>query len=142
MTPVTLIKIVREELKGDVKEVKEDVKHVEDRMTKISTEISVINKSMGLLSGEVATSNRLQADLNTIIRDELKAKRDGDIVIRTTQAEVVRHREITDIDDSSAERKDKLKSNSARRRNIARVVTLITSTAFITTITTLLAGRC
>jgi hypothetical protein len=142
LTPVTLIKVVREELKGDVNEVKQDIHRLESGLDRVSNEVSITGRQVGQLSGEVATSNRLQADLISTIKDELKSKRDGDSVILTTQAEVVRHREITSIDDASAERKDRLAANKTKRRMALKVVTLITSTAFLTTITTLLAGRC
>lgn len=135
-TPVTMITMVRAELKDDIAAVDEKVEKVSNRVEAFDTSLNSAMRSVERLTGEVATTNKLIPEMLTTLKDELRAKRTVDEHATLTRLEVTKHREITAIDEGAAKGK-------VKRKLVLQVAGALTSASVVGAVVTLLAtGHC
>lgn len=102
LTPVTMIKIVREELQGDIAAVDGKVEEVAAKVETLDNSLQSAVRGMERLTGEVSTTNKLLPQMLETIRDELRSRRTVDEHMVLSQADVWRHREVTATDTNAA----------------------------------------
>jgi septal ring factor EnvC (AmiA/AmiB activator) len=147
-TPVTLIALVRQELKDDigtvskeVEDVKDDVKDVRDDLKDVADKVDKVDKSLTGLTAEVSTSNKLMPQVLETIKDqlvatreELKQRRTIEDKIVLSKMEITQHEEITAID----ERKE---TKRWWRKISLKLVTALTSTAVVSAVVTAIIAK-
>jgi len=124
-TPISVIAVVRAELKDDIKSVRNDV--------------AAMRSEQGQLIAVVKTSNemfpKLVDQMMTMIGNELKNRQDLDVTVTETELGIKSHREKTAVDMASF-------SNRAKWRNVAKIVAFIFSGAGATLILNALTRGC
>lgn len=110
MTPVRAIASVRHELKVEISEVRGELGEVRGDVRELSGEVRDLTGAVGTMSGQLAVLPRL-VDALAAERD---AQRKDDHVVVTTQLDVMKHRAITEIDDTA-------KANQAKRELFSAV---------------------
>lgn len=124
-----MIQIVREELKGDIGAVDGKVDAVAAKVESLDTALNSAIRGVERLTGEVATTNRLIPVMLDTITGELRARRSIDEKIKTTQSEVVRHRELSQAETEAFERRTKAETDSFAKRT--RAVTVAKAVGFV-----------
>ena len=132
---MTMIRVVRDELKGEIDAVNDKVEHVATDVDAMRADLNSFGRSVERLTGEVSTTNRLIPQMLETIAGELRAKRTIDEQVVMSQVQVKTHREITAIDDASMAKRTKW-------RSFGRVVAAVTGPALIGALATLLATHC
>jgi hypothetical protein len=135
MTPVGLIKIVREELKGDIEAVDGKVDAVAAKVDALDSSMNSAMRSVERLTGEVSTTNKLLPQMLETIRDELRSRRTVDEHMVLSQADVWRHREITSTDTEAADR-------GTTRKVKLKIVGFVFSAGGLGALIALAASRC
>jgi len=135
MTPVTMIKIVREELKDDVAAVDGKVEAVAAKVDALDSSMNSAMRSVERLTGEVSTTNKLLPQMLETIRDELRSRRTVDEHMVLSQADVWRHREVTATDSEAADR-------GTTRKMKMKIVGFIFSAGGLGALIALAASRC
>lgn len=135
ITPVTMINLVRSELKDDISSVDRKVDTVSEQVQSMDSGLHSMQRSVAQLTGEVSTTNKMLPQLFDMVKDELKAKRTIDEHLVLTKIDVAQRREIAAIDDYSDSKK-------TTRKAKLKVLSLVTSASVITALITLIATKC
>lgn len=135
LTPVTMITLVREELKSDIAAVDGKVDGVAAKVDAMGSDLNAFGRSVEGLTSEVSTTNRLIPMMLETLRDELRSRRTVEEHMTLTQADVWKHREVTTTDTEAA-------NASATRKAKLTIVGFIFSSAGLGALIALAATRC
>jgi uncharacterized coiled-coil DUF342 family protein len=116
MTPVTMIQLVREELKDDISAVDGKVETMAEKVETLGNDLNGAIRSMERLAGAVDKTNELIPKMLDTLTGELRARRSIDEKIKTTESEITRHRELSEAETDAIVRRTEAETGAFVKR--------------------------
>jgi hypothetical protein len=149
VTPVTMIVAVRSELKEDIEVIQQAqanqsavlagqnvvLERQSQDIAQLDSSMNSVQRSVATMVGEGQTTNRYLEQMTGMFREVMTARIGVDSKILMTQMEVSQHREMANIDSVADDKK-------AKRKAFMKVVSAITSGAFVMALLNFLLTRC